>query len=305
MTRFHIPPVLRRWRAVATIVGVAAIAGGGVLMAAPSDPQSALSFHTVNTTRLLDTRPATQVGTRSTPLGLQETFDLAIAGLPDDATTVSINVTVVDGTEGSFLTIFPKGTTRPTTSTINWNDAAAVANTATVPLGTDDTVSIYNLKGTVNVVIDLLGYYAPTPIVTPASPGYFYASNTSADLLPPQAALQFNSAGPSTSAITSNPQHSVFTVATAGVYKVSFSVDADNRNQFTIIVNDGSVGTDLTFGAPAGQTNVGMAVLTLAANDTITLENTTTIPAAQSVQLSNPLGGTDPESNAWIMIEKL
>lgn len=151
-------------------MAVTALAGGGVLLAANSDPATALAFHTVNTVRLLDTRPATQVGTRSTPLGLTENFDLVIPGLPDDATAANINVTVVDGTEGSFLTVYPKGDTRPTTSTINWDAAGAVANTATVHFHTDHTVTIFNLKGTVNVVIDLLGYYAPSP-VGPGTPG--------------------------------------------------------------------------------------------------------------------------------------
>lgn len=45
---------------------------------------------------VFDTRPATQVGTRSTPLGLAGAFDLVIPGLPDDATGVNINVTVVE-----------------------------------------------------------------------------------------------------------------------------------------------------------------------------------------------------------------
>ena len=82
---------------------------------------------------------------------------------PPTRTAVSINVTVVDGTEGSFLTVHPTGAARPTTSTVNWDSAGAEANSATVSLGTDQSVTIYNLKGTVNVVIDLLGYFAPIP----------------------------------------------------------------------------------------------------------------------------------------------
>ena len=132
MTRIQLLPVARRWRFVAAAAGITALAGGGVLLAAPSDPATALAFHTVPTVRVLDTRPATQVGTRSTPLGLGDSFDLVIPGLPDDATGVNINVTAVDGTEGSFLTVYPTGDVRPTTSTVNWEGAGAVANNATV-----------------------------------------------------------------------------------------------------------------------------------------------------------------------------
>ena len=171
MSHSSIPPVLRRWRFVAAAVAVTTLVGGGVLLAANSDPATALAFHTVPTVRLLDTRPATQVGTRSTPLGLAGTLDLVIPGLPDDATAVNINVTVVDGTEGSFLTLYPAGDPRPLASTINWDSAGAVANTATVDVHAAHTITIFNLKGTVNVVIDLLGYYAPSPVgpVAPAS----------------------------------------------------------------------------------------------------------------------------------------
>ena len=165
--------VARRWRVFGAVMTVTALAGGGVLLAANSDPATALAFHTVPTTRLLDTRPATQVGTRSTPLGLQQTMDLVIAGLPDDATAVNLNVTVVDGTEGSFLTLYATGDARPPTSTINWLSAAAVANTATVSIHAAHSVTIFNLKGTVDVVIDLLGYYAPSPAGNgpPGAPG--------------------------------------------------------------------------------------------------------------------------------------
>ena len=303
MTKIQLPPVLRRWRFVAAVVSVTALAGGGVLLAANnSDPATALAFHTVPTVRVLDTRPLTQVGTRGTPLGLGDTLDLVIPGLPDDATAVNLNVTVVDGTEGSFLTVYPTGDARPIASTINWDAAGAVANTALVDLHDDHSITMYNLKGTVNVVIDLLGYYAETPVSsgTTATAQHFYATNNSTDLLPALASLQFGTAGPATAGITSVVPRNVFTVASAGVYSVTFSLTATNDNQFTIVVNDGSVATDLTFGAVAGR-NGGSALLTLAAGDTFTLRNT----GAAAVQLSGPTGGSNPSINASIVIELL
>ncbi len=172
MTTIQLPPVLRRWRFLAAVVGVTALAGSGVLLAASSDSATAMAFHPMTTTRLLDTRPASQVGTRSTPLGVGDTFDVVIPGLPTDATAVSINVTAVDGTEGSFLTLYPSTDTRPLASTINWTDAGAVANSATVNILADHSMRIFNLKGTVNVVVDLMGYYAPSPAGgAPGAPG--------------------------------------------------------------------------------------------------------------------------------------
>ncbi|MGZ4739819.1 MAG: hypothetical protein ACXVLM_11405 [Ilumatobacteraceae bacterium] len=141
------------------VTGAIALAGGGVLFAASSDPATAMAFHGVTTTRVLDTREGS-----GTPLGLGGVLDLVVPRLPDDATGIAVNVTVVDGTEASFLTMYPTGDARPTTSTINWSSAAAVANSATVLVHSDHSVRLYNLKGSVNVVLDLIGYYSPAPV---------------------------------------------------------------------------------------------------------------------------------------------
>ena len=75
------------------------------------------------------------------------TLSLADA-VPADATAASINLTVVNGTIGSFLTLFPTGTDRPLASSINWADALAHANSTVVKLGTDKSFNIYNLAAT-------------------------------------------------------------------------------------------------------------------------------------------------------------
>ena len=126
----NVLPAVRRWRFMAAVVGVGTLIGGGVLIAAPSDLNPAQAFHGVTTVRLLDTREGPGAA-----LGRGETLDVVIPGLPDDATSVAVNLTVVDGTEGSFLTMYPTGEARPTTSSINWDSSAAVANGATVQVG--------------------------------------------------------------------------------------------------------------------------------------------------------------------------
>ncbi len=121
-------PIVRRWRLLATVTAIAALAGGGVLLAAPSaDPGPAVAFHTVVPTRILDTRLGSD-----TPLGANDIRDFVIAGLPTDATARSLNVTVTDGTEASFLVVYPRTDARPATSIVNWDSPGAVANSATV-----------------------------------------------------------------------------------------------------------------------------------------------------------------------------
>ena len=159
MARIQLPPVIRRWRLFAAVTAISALAGSGVLLAASSDPKTAVAFHTVATTRVFDSRQGTGV-----PLGAKATFDVEIPNLPDDVTAVGVNVTIVDGTAASFLAVYPTGDTRPPTSTINWSSAGAVANSATVVVHSDHSLRLYNMNGTVHVVIDLLGYYSPSPV---------------------------------------------------------------------------------------------------------------------------------------------
>ncbi|MEO8267112.1 MAG: hypothetical protein ABI706_16530 [Ilumatobacteraceae bacterium] len=318
MTTFHIPPVGRRWRVIAAAAGISALAGGGVLLAAPSDPATALAFHTVPTVRVLDTRPATLVGTRSTPLGLGDSLNLVIPGLPDDATGVDINVTAVDGTEGSFLTVYPTGDARPVTSTINWEGAGAVANNATVVVRPAHSVTIYNLKGTVNVVIDLLGYYAPSPAGggTQGPPGpagtsaFLYATSTSPQTVVVDAVVAFDQVnGETAGAFTTDVLDDAFTAVNAGTYKVSFGVASQLPAQFNLEVDGvAPTGGALVFGADGGNvlgdftSTEGTAVVTLTAGQTITLANRS---SATEPDLASSVGGTGPSISAWILIEKL
>jgi len=145
------------------ILGFSAVAAilltsGAALAASSTDSEVALSFHNVPSTRVLDTR----LGAGAL-LG-QSTLDVVIPDLPSDATSVAINLTVVDGTQPSFLVAYPTGTNRPGTSSINWNNAGAVANQTIVKVGPSHSLTVFNNQGKVNVVIDLLGFYSPSPV---------------------------------------------------------------------------------------------------------------------------------------------
>jgi hypothetical protein len=82
--------------------------------------------------------------------------------VPAEATAAAINLTVVNGTVGSFLTLYPTGMDRPLASAINWADNVAHANSTVIKLGTDKSFDIYNNSGRVDVVVDLVGYYIPS-----------------------------------------------------------------------------------------------------------------------------------------------
>lgn len=128
-------------------------------------------------TRLVDTR------TTGAPLGPGARLAVPVADVGDGVAV--LNVTGVGATTPTYLTVWPGATARPATSNLNLADAVATANLAVTPVGTDGTVSVYNLAGRTDVVVDLLGWFpaasgvralAPTRLLdtrttgTPASP---------------------------------------------------------------------------------------------------------------------------------------
>src|SRR5258706_14852627 len=156
-----------RWAAIGAAVAVT-LGGGTVLhyaLAAPGDVVTG-SFVRITPTRILDARPAPQnVGGFVGPLGLGglHTFQVTgVAGVPGNATAVVMNVTVDNTTAASFLTVFPAGATRPTVSNLNWAAGNTIPNLVTVKIGDAGQVSIFNLKGSTNVIADVAGYYVPS-----------------------------------------------------------------------------------------------------------------------------------------------
>ena len=74
---------------------------------------------------------------------------------------MAINLTVVGGTQASFLTVYPAGDALPVASSINWPNADAVANELTLKLGADGALNIFNSVGSVHVIVDVVGYLTP------------------------------------------------------------------------------------------------------------------------------------------------
>ncbi|MCU1358999.1 MAG: hypothetical protein JWN99_288 [Ilumatobacteraceae bacterium] len=80
--------------------------------------------------------------------------------IPLDAVGVAFNVTAVNGTAGSFLTVSPSDATRPLASNLNWvAGAPATPNKIDVKLSSDGKASFFNNTGTVDVIADIVGYY--------------------------------------------------------------------------------------------------------------------------------------------------
>ena len=67
-------------------------------------------------------------------------------------------MTVTNATATSYLTPSPSRQALPHASNLNFATGSTVPNLAFVPLGADGRIAIFNLLGTVDVVVDVVGY---------------------------------------------------------------------------------------------------------------------------------------------------
>ena len=157
-----------RWAAIGAAVAVSVGAGGfGIARAVvTTDPKNV--YVAISPCRLIDTRAgADNVGPRATPIGANETYNITgtgdVAGacnIPTGISALEVNVTAVGATIPTYLTFFPAGTPRPLASNLNPTPGQPpTPNSVTITLPADGMFSVYNLGGTVELIIDIVGYY--------------------------------------------------------------------------------------------------------------------------------------------------
>ncbi|MFD2414758.1 glycoside hydrolase domain-containing protein [Amycolatopsis pigmentata] len=137
--------------------------------------------------RLLDTRGNTAPGEATLQPGGVDVLQVSgTAGVPASATAVVLNVTAVGASGPGYLTVYPDGDARPTSSNLNFIAGQVIANLVTVPI-TDGKVDFYNFQGTVDVVADLFGYYTngSGDTFTPAGPTRLLDTRTNGSTLGP------------------------------------------------------------------------------------------------------------------------
>jgi len=124
------------------------------------------SYHPINPVRVADTRSGSNEPYSGQTLGPGSSLNVQITnankdGVPTSATAVVINVTAVDATTTSYLTVWPTGATRPLASNLNFTANSIVPNLVEIELGQSGQISIYNAFGDVNVLVDVEGYVGP------------------------------------------------------------------------------------------------------------------------------------------------
>ena len=88
-------------------------------------------------------------------------YDLAPA-VTGNVTAVAINDTVTEGTSSGYLTTYPAGSARPTTSDLDWQHANEnVANLTFAGTGNSGEVTFANeSSGTTQLIVDVYGFFA-------------------------------------------------------------------------------------------------------------------------------------------------
>jgi hypothetical protein len=122
-------------------------------------------FVPVPNTRVLDSRAATKVGSLGRwGAGQQQVLQLTgRASIPANAVGVVLNVTGAGQTRNTYLAVAPAGAPRVAgTSNVNLvGGGAPRPNAVAVGLGSGGKVAIYNHAGSIDVVIDVVGYFVP------------------------------------------------------------------------------------------------------------------------------------------------
>jgi hypothetical protein len=82
-----------------------------------------------------------------------------VSGVPVDATAVVANVTAVSASASTYLTVWPSGQPTPLASNLNVPPGDTRPNLVVAKIGSDGKISVRNNLGTVQVVVDVVGYY--------------------------------------------------------------------------------------------------------------------------------------------------
>ncbi len=121
--------------------------------------------------RILDTRTGVRLGPNSS-------VDVQVAGAGGVPVTGAgaavLDLVATRTTATGFVTAYPTGSAQPVVSNLNFEAGDTVANRAIVKLGTGGKVTIYNLAGDADIVVDVGGWF--TDGSAPAVGGTFVAN---------------------------------------------------------------------------------------------------------------------------------
>ncbi|MGH7697557.1 MAG: IPT/TIG domain-containing protein, partial [Candidatus Dormibacteria bacterium] len=120
-------------------------------------------FNALTPARIADTRPGSGEPYADQTLGPGQSLQVQVAGkggIPaSGAAAVVFNLTATDPSTYSYLTVYPSGQSQPLASNLNFATGETIANQVVVEPGSRGKVTIYNAVGSVDVVVDVAGWY--------------------------------------------------------------------------------------------------------------------------------------------------
>jgi hypothetical protein len=147
-----------RFAIAATVVAALAVSAppGG-----PSPASAAAGdYRPLTPARVLDTRQA--LGAQGpVPAGGSVVLDVTgTHGVPDSGVAaVVLNVTAVEATASTYVTVWPTGQPKPETSNLNVQPGVDTPNLVIATVGDGGTVSLANQFGTVHLIADVTGWF--------------------------------------------------------------------------------------------------------------------------------------------------
>ena len=139
---------------------------------AVSAPLDDSGFVSLVPSRVLDTRSG--VGAPRARLGAASSLDVQVTGVggvpASGVGAVVVNVTAVDPSHDSYLTVWPSGQPLPDASNLNYRARTTVANSVIAKVGANGRVSLFNYDGAVDVLVDVQGWFPSGSAYVPLVP---------------------------------------------------------------------------------------------------------------------------------------
>ena len=129
---------------------------------------SGSDFNSGSPVRIVDTRKNSGIPYSGATLQSGGTLVVQVAGAGDvplmtsssPPTAVVLNVTAVDTTAGSYLSVWPSNVARPVSSDVNFLPGQIQPNLVVVELSPLGQLSFFNDLGTTDIVVDVEGWYS-------------------------------------------------------------------------------------------------------------------------------------------------
>jgi hypothetical protein len=249
------------------------IDASGITWYASSTPILSSAYNALTPFRVTDTRTASGQLNAGKTLAPGATLDIQVAGLggvpAEGASAVVLNITEAATTSNGFVTVWPTGTTLPTSSTLNNTPNKILNNQTTVGLGTDGKVSLFNQLGTTDLVVDVVGYYGEVGgSFTPTAPKRVIDTRD-------------NGGAPVAAWATKNVQ----VTGVQGIPSNATGVVAD-------VTEVGATGTGFLTLYPAGASLPTASSVNFYPNETLTKEVNVRLSAGGAVAVTNSSPGT-------------